>query len=362
MRSRWWEVLLHLGFAATGVGVVLLGSILPRLAVQWHLRDKDAGLLLLVQFAASASGALLVRRNLRKTMALGYGLFAAGGVAIYLLQQNALPAFLVFGLGMGMAMTSTNVLVGRRTTTRRGAALAILNFAWSLGAVACPLMAAQLLRHMQASSLFGLLGLAVIPFAFLPAVARAFPAVDDAGPIASGKQEARTIAYFAGLAFLYVGVESSVGNWMSTYATRNTAVSFAGSSLAISLFWAALLVGRALTPAALRVFSEQRLYRMAIAAAIGGICILLAARQQAVLLAGSVITGLMLGPVFPLNLSLFLAEIGESGNVGWVFAVAGTHWAYRPRCCRDHHGGDGKLSAAAAVIIRPRLLSAPGSD
>ena len=243
-------------------------------------------------------------------------------------------------------------------------------------------MAAQLLRHLQASSLFGLLGLAVIPFAFLPAVARAFPAVNDAGPIASGKQEARTIAYFAGLAFLYVGVESSVGNWMSTYATRNTAVSFAGSSLAISLFWAALLVGRALTPAALRVFSEQRLYRMAIVAAIGGICILLEARQQAVLLAGSVITGLMLGPVFPLNISLFLAEIGESGNVGWVFAVAGmggafcswltgdrfeqhrvlTDWAYGSRCCRNYHGGDGKLSAAAAIITRPRRLSAPGND
>jgi fucose permease len=326
--SRSWELLLHLGFAATGVGVVLLGSILPRLAVQWHLRDQDAGLLLLVQFAASASGALLVRRNLRKTMALGYGLFAAGGLAIFLLQRNSLPAFLVFGLGMGMAMTSTNVLVGRRATTRRGAALAILNFAWSLGAVACPLLAAQLVRHMQASSLFGLLGLAVIPFAFLPAFARAFPVVNDAGSIAPGRQEAKTIAYFAGLAFLYVGVESSVGNWMSTYATRNAAISFAGSSLAISLFWAALLVGRAMTPAVLRILSEQRLYRMAIMAAIGGICVLLEAHQQAIVLAGSVITGLMLGPVFPLNISLFLAEIGESGNVGWVFAVAGMGGAF----------------------------------
>src|SRR3984957_2920959 len=128
-RFRLLEPLLHLGFALTGVGTVLLGCILPRLSAQWHLRDKDAGLLLLVQFAASASGALLVRRNLRKTMALGYGLFAAGGLAIFLLQRNSLPAFLVFGLGMGMAMTSTNVLVGRRTTKRRGAALAILNFA-----------------------------------------------------------------------------------------------------------------------------------------------------------------------------------------------------------------------------------------
>ncbi len=79
-RLRLLEPLLHLGFALTGVGTVLLGCILPRLSAQWHLRDKDAGLLLLVQFATSASGALLVRRNLWKTLACGYGLFGAGAV------------------------------------------------------------------------------------------------------------------------------------------------------------------------------------------------------------------------------------------------------------------------------------------
>ncbi len=70
LRLRLLEPLLHLGFALTGIGTVLLGSILPRLSAQWHLRDKDAGLLLLVQFATSASGALLVRRNLWKALAL----------------------------------------------------------------------------------------------------------------------------------------------------------------------------------------------------------------------------------------------------------------------------------------------------
>jgi fucose permease len=83
------------------------------------------------------------------------------------------------------------------------------------------------------------------------------------------------------------------------------------------------LSGRAFTPAGLTFLSELRLYRLSIVVAIGGICILLAAHQRSTLLAGSVITGLALGPVFPLNLALFLREIGESRNVGWVFAVAG---------------------------------------
>ena len=49
-------------------------------------------------------------------------------------------------------------------------------------------------------------------------------------PAPAGMREATTILYFALLAFLYVGIEASIGNWMSTYATRATAWTFAGST------------------------------------------------------------------------------------------------------------------------------------
>ena len=319
------EPLLHLGFALTGVGTVLLGSILPRLSAQWHLRDKDAGLLLLVQFATSASGSLLVRRNLWKTLSCGYGLVAAGGVGIFFLQQRSLPAFAVFGLGLGLAMTSTNMLIGRRYPERMGAALAFLNFSWSAGAVACPLLVAQFLRHAQGRSAFGLLGMLVAPFALLPLFANRglFAGPINQRPSPARSKEAATIVYFAMLAFLYVGVEASVGNWMSSYASRIVAWNFADSSLAVAIFWAALVLGRAITPAMLLIVTEQRLYRLSILAAIGGISLLLAAHHPATLLLGSALTGLSLAPLFPLTLSLFLAEIGHSLNAGWVFAVAG---------------------------------------
>ncbi len=324
-RNRLLEPLLHLGMASTGVGTVLLGAILPQLSAQWHLRDKDAALLLLVQFTASASGALLVRRNLWKTLACGFGLFGAGGIGIFLLQQRSLPVFAAYGLGLGLAMTSNNMLAGRRHPNRMGSALAIQNFAWSAGAVACPILAAQFLRHAAGASAFGLLGVLVIPFAFLPFLAdrRDFAASTAVGPAPAGIKEAAIIVYFALLAFLYVGMEASVGNWMSTYATRATAWSFAGGSLAVAVFWAALLLGRATTPAMLRFLTELRLYRVCVVATIAGISLLLAAHSPQVLLAGSAVTGLALAPLFPLILSLFLREIGGSRNAGWVFATAG---------------------------------------
>jgi MFS transporter, FHS family, glucose/mannose:H+ symporter len=325
LRLRLLQPLLHLGFALTGVGAVLLGCILPRLSGEWHLRDKDAGLLLLVQFATAASGALLVRRHLWKALACGYALSSAGSISIFLLQNRALPAFAAYGLGLGMAMTSTNMLVARRNPKRKGAALAILNFWWSAGAVACPLLAAQFLRHAGGGAAFGVLGLCALPFALLPLFAdqRGLDAPAGLGPFLGGLRELKAISYFALLAFLYVGMESAVGNWMSTFATRAASWSFSGSSMAVSVFWAALLLGRLLTPAMLSVLPERRLYWVSVVATMAGILLLLAAHSPQIVLAGSVLTGLALAPLFPLILSLLLAEMGESRNTGWVFATAG---------------------------------------
>lgn len=329
VRLRLLEPLLHGGFALTGVGTVLLGCILPQISQHWNLRDKDAGLLLLVQFATSASGALLVRGDLWRTLGWGYGLFGAGALSIFLLQHNSFPMFVLalagYGLGLGMAMASTNMLFGRRYPKRRGAALALLNFSWCAGAVACPLIVAQFLHHVSSGSAFGLLGVAVVPFVLVPMFADplSFAAETSLQPAPAGSREAATIGYFAFIAFLYVGIESAVGNWMSTYATRATTGNFVGSNVAVAFFWAALLLGRGMTPAVLRLVSERKLYRASVVIAIGGISLLLAAHSPRTLLAGSLVTGLALAPLFPLILSLFLAEIGESRNAGWVFAVAG---------------------------------------
>jgi MFS transporter, FHS family, glucose/mannose:H+ symporter len=73
----------------------------------------------------------------------------------------------------------------------------------------------------------------------------------------------------------------------------------------------------------LTVLPERRLYRALLVVVIGGLCLLLAAHSPGTVLAASGLTGLALAPLFPLILSLFLAEIGESKNAGWVFAVAG---------------------------------------
>ena len=358
LRLRLLEPLLHFGFALTGIGTVLLGSILPRLSAEWHLRDRDAGLLLLVQFATSASGALLVRRNLWKALACGYGLMGGGAIGIFLLQQKSLPAFGVYGLGLGLAMTATNMLTGRRYPQRMGAALALLNFSWSAGAVACPLLVAQFLHHATSDAAFAVVGLLALPFGLLPLLGdRSYlDASTRAGSAPPGMREATTILYFATLAFLYVGMEASIGNWMSTYATRATAWTFAGSTLAVAIFWAALLLGRAITPAILTWVPERVLYRASVFATIAGVLLLLAAHRPLTILAGSALSGLALAPLFPLILALFLEEIGSSRNAGWVFAVAGLGGAVLSWLTGTISSGTGSLRIGLTVPGAAALL------
>jgi fucose permease len=337
---------------------VLLGSILPRLSAPWHLRDKDAGLLLLVQFATSASGALLVRRNLWRALTCGYGLIGAGAIGIFLLQQRSLPAFAVYGLGLGLAMTSTNMITGRRYPQRMGAALALLNFSWSAGAVACPLLVAHFLRLTTSSAAFVVIGLLALPFALLPLLSARgdVQASASAGPALTGMREATTILYFAVLAFLYVGIEASIGNWMSTYATRAAAWTFAGSTLAVALFWAALLLGRLVTPVILARMAELGLYRASVFATITGVLLLLAAHRPVTILAGSILSGLALAPLFPLILALFLEEIGGSRNAGWVFAVAGLGGAVLSWLTGTISSGTGSLRIGLLVPGAAALL------
>jgi MFS family permease len=112
---------LYVGFFYTGATTVMLGAMLPRIAGLHHLKDSQSGALLLSQFAASACGALLVRRQFGNTLRRGYLLMAGGALALMLIPPAwAAVALVLFGLGLGMAMTSTSMLVTQLFPDARG--------------------------------------------------------------------------------------------------------------------------------------------------------------------------------------------------------------------------------------------------
>lgn len=331
VRSRLPIFLLFLGFLTTGVMTVLLGTVLPKIALDFHLTDSQSGLLLMTLFASSSSGALFVRRRFTRTLAIGYLLIPVAGAMLAIApRQFAIPAIMLYGIGLGMAMTSTSMLVGRMYPERRGAALSILNFCWSIGSTLCPLMIAKLHGHVTAAGLGIAVAAIAAPFALLPLMGRFEAPARVRDHKRTLDTAISTVVLFAVAGFLYVGMESAVGNWMTTYGLRAVAWSFTSSSLATAGFWGALLAGRGLTPVALSRLSDAQLFRLAVFSLVGGLLLLVSAHAPWALLTGAIWTGLSFGPIYPLVLALFMARAGESKHTGWIFTLSGFGGAVLP--------------------------------
>jgi fucose permease len=63
-----------------------------------------------------------------------------------------------------------------------------------------------------------------------------------------------------GLMFVYVGTETSAAGWIASYAQCHGAPAIGFGTMTPSFFWAGLLIGRAVAPAALTQVSEPTLF------------------------------------------------------------------------------------------------------
>ncbi len=316
---RWATWIVYASFLATGVGLVLPGAMLPLLLTRWHLSDAQAGILFFLFFIGSASGAVLSRGSLPKSIARGCLSVVIGAALLAVASRGAIfLAIAVYGLGLGIVMTSISLLQSRRCESGRAARLARLNLVWAIGACLGPSLVLRGATAWGTAAL--LLGVAVF-FGLAGGLAlAAVPHVDAAtktSPVLPGRNPMALLLILVPLA---TGVESATGGWLTTYSKRSgqTLVEVIG---AVTCFWGGMLVSRFIqsdrriaTASALALFVCGP---WLMSAALG---ILLLSTGGASMLAGALLLGLAIGPMYPLLLALALRH-GEAGNI--VFVVAG---------------------------------------
>ena len=353
--NRAWPVAwMHLGFALTGIGTTLLGCILPALSLVWHLDDRRAGILFAAQFAGSSSGALLVRKDFSRSLLRGYLLLIPSAIALtFFSGLIAAPLFVIFGLGLGLTITATSMLIGSAPLPNRGAALSVLNAVWGSGAALSPLIASVWVKRWPPVSVFLLLAVALmITFLFIVKDRAAFaslsphPAEESRGHI-----QLKSVSIIAIIGFLYVGTEVSISGWMMTYVGRLPVSSQAWAPIATSCFWVALLCGRALVPLVGRWLSEPQLLVSSIRIAFLGSVLLLLSRIPAAIVLSAILAGLMLAPVFPLILAKVLALGRGSPKTKWVFAISGLGGAVLPWITGELSAHTGSLRIGLLVPV-----------
>jgi MFS transporter, FHS family, glucose/mannose:H+ symporter len=324
-------------FLAAGIATVMLGPLLPALIQRWHIQDAQAGTLFTASFAGQFCGAWFATRNLRASILYGSAITAVGcvGMALASFSQAHIALFCI-GLGLGAGLTAGNVIAGTAVPAARARLIALLNVAWGLGAIACPLLVRLLSTGSTVGTQRFFFTIAIF-LAITSLVSIAIPhftqAADPTEAFSQPTSQAVSaqprfplsplpLFVFGAATFLYIGVENSLGGWLPSYAVR-TNPSLHASSISIS-FWIAELTGRILVTALMTLIGEAALYRICLALLILTQVLLCATTNISAngIVTLTVLAALSLAPLYPLIMSFLLARTGNHARLGALFATA----------------------------------------
>lgn len=323
----------YVGFAATGVGLTQPGSLMPVLLRRWHMSDGRGGLLLFCLFLGTMAGALSSRGEMRWSVVRGAGVTALG--ALWLVVAGpamAYAAMAVFGLGLGLAMTSVSLMQSRLLPEERRLEMVRLNLVWATGAVCGPWLAlrswhgdeAQVGSQFHTQAVLALLASFFLLFAVWMAWRGPEPVEmlirDETRVGQRGRWAILEVPWpLLALVFCATGVEAAAGGWLTAYAQRGGDT--VGMTIgAATCLWAGLLMARALHSTKWAVGWDEFVVLGGSTAAMAGALATLVTRPVGmVTLVAATVLGFAIGPVYPLLLAIVLRHREQSG----VFVVAG---------------------------------------
>jgi fucose permease len=269
-------------------------------------------------------------------------------------------------MAYGLVVPATNLCVAEQSGERQSAALSLLNLAWSVGSLVCPVIVRYGVRTANlnflilviaaAAALLGLLGVISHARQF-PHHAPAKPAVANALPIRN--QETWWAAVFLALIFfIYVGTENAVSGWSAAFSKRLTDSGIASGELAPIYFWAGLLAGRLLAPLILKHVQETKVASIGLLTAAFGIVIFLRSYTRPLAMAGFVIAGAGLSMLYPIFIAWLTWAFGARARriAGIMFATGSIGGATLPWLVGAISSHSGSLRTGLLVPFAGCLL------
>jgi FHS family glucose/mannose:H+ symporter-like MFS transporter len=331
---RWISItIIYLGFAGTGLGMALPGSVLPALLKQWSLADSQAGFFFFLGWMGTSIGALLVRPSRVRSLVLGSFLIAIGALGMAFASRWVGFAFMaVYGVGLGMTMTAVSLLQAARNILRRGLELNRLNLIWALGACICPWLAEHSLRVANVRVIFSALGVFFALYCVWTVAFEVEPITQALALITAEvpKRGISTLSLWPFalvlVIFLPTGIEASMGAWIAAYVQR-TQHAISTTVTAGSCFWIGLMLSRTLSSFVLLLRRSERIVlSLSLVNVVAGTGLLIASTVRLGILPGIFLIGFGLGPVYPLLLAIALQYSEKTA----IFFVAGLGSAFLP--------------------------------
>ena len=256
---------LYLGLLAVsalfGADLTVVSAVLPEMIRSFGWSYTEAATVLAAvsvgYFASTfASGFVVPRLGPRATVVTGLALMA-GALAVFGATPLVLINVLLHGLiGIGLGAVEVVINYGAMRIERDGRSqlMNLMHAAFSVGAVAGPLLAARLLdsgvpwqiafRAVAVGAAGMAVWLVLLPFRRLEEGLGGYRHA-TAGPVALPLDRGLLVISVA-LLFLYVGAEVGVSSWLGEYFVSFFDTSPAHGALMVMLFWGGVLGGRLL--------------------------------------------------------------------------------------------------------------------
>lgn len=318
-----------------GIVFAILGTVfgLPAMRARLGIDLAEQGNLFLLLYAGIFFASLLVG-PLIDHLGNKPNLFVSSAiVALAMLLFSIAHSFLaagaaavLLGFGGGGLNTCTNVLVSDLYGEKRGPMLNLLGIFFGVGALFVPLLAASIEGRFTIPQLFLFCALLPACCALLYAIIL-FPPARAAQ--AFSFRELGSVARYEGLLllafilFMESGNEASLGGWTSTYV-NSTGKSPQTATMVLAVYWAFLMLGRMLAAPLLQRIRKSQFVLASGVTSLVGCAVLLSGSTVTALAAGTAITGLAYGPIFPTTLGIAGDRYANrSGTVfGFLFSIA----------------------------------------
>ena len=334
--------LAFFGFILIGLSGGANGVIIPSLSAFYHVGDAVIGLLFLVSslgyfLSALGSGLLTEKLELRWLLSLGTVIMLLGmlGFALQVPFVLLLVARLCIGFGIGIIETGFNVYISAKP--RHTVLLNYLHAFFGVGALVGPLLTTGILALLWGWNIVYVL-LATLSLPLLIGIILLLQAPADAK---SSRQEdtsakgnvlgatlALPIVWIAAVFLLvYVGVESSVGNWAYSYLLAERAQSTVIAGWIVSGYWLGLTLGRFLIQRQaerLGIGVAALMYACIVGVMIGLLLIWLVPLGAMAAL-GFCFIGFSLAPIYPLSVAIIPRLVPErlaASAIGLLVSVS----------------------------------------
>jgi fucose permease len=305
-----------------GVAFSLLGSIKLRLTERLKIDDAQMGKLIST-FMFSCLIFVLVAGLLRDKF--GYQAvailgFAAGALAVFLLGRAgsygmAAGACLLLGIGAMFMNTAGNTLLAEESVLFKEASRSsnLGNVFFGVGAFIVPLLTVWLFRKTSYAATLGVLALIILaPVIF--AIVGTFPEPTGSFSLTESLKllTQQQVILGALLLLCYIGLEVSMGGWITTYIKGIGGAETKASAI-LSGFWIALMVGRILTALVLGNLLDLDkqgpwLILVLSLAAAGAIYAMVCAKGVSLGGFAVILTGFCFGPIFPTVVGVTLSR------------------------------------------------------